>query len=238
METNDPLSSVIGFDPTGPAEETQLRPSDLKLCLKGLPPGVFETIKDRKCCVAGGYIRDTVGGIDKPKDIDIFTDSEESARIIAGRLFDRADFARFKRKIETGKAVTVLNGYRGPAPQVIFKWVFEDMSKVIDAFDFTCSQAALWWDGTKFVTRCHPFFYRDLDRRALVFTSPATNDTLGTLLRVLKFYRDGYSIDNDNLSMVVADICYDFGSRFNELELESIQNSINTRLPNRGDGRY
>lgn len=234
---NDPISLDIDFSEITATEETQLRAGDLELCLKGLPNGVFETLKDRKCCVAGGYIRDTIGAIDAPKDIDIFTDSEESARIIAARLRDRSPFpGGITRIIETGKALTIHGAYKGPLPQVIFKWVFEDMSKVIDAFDFTCSQAAFWWDGTKFVSRCHPFFYRDVEKQDLVFTHPAVNDTLGTLLRVLKFYRAGYSIDNENLSQVIADICTDFS--YNDISNEDYHKAIKLRLPNRGDGKY
>lgn len=236
---NDQIFSVDFDEITFPEIEEVLRPHDLELCLKGLPNGVFETLKDRKCCVAGGYIRDTVLSGDAPKDIDIFTDSEESARIIAVQLWDRSPFpGGITRIIETGKALTIQGAYKGPLPQVIFKWVFDDMSKVIDAFDFTCSQAAFWWDSAKgcFVSRCHPFFYRDSEKQDLVYTSPADNDTLGTLLRVMKFYRAGYSIDNENLSQVIADICTVFS--YNDISNEDYHRTIKSMLPNRGNGKY
>lgn len=236
---NDPLSLDIDFSAV---EETQLRQDDLDLCLKGLPETVLEhTLKAHKCCVAGGYIRDTVFQIERPKDIDIFTDSEASARLIASRLCDRAQYCRLngmdKRVVETGRALSVVNAYKGPAPQVIFKWVFEDMSKVIDAFDFTCCQAAFWWDGEKFVSRCAPTFYSDNELERLVYTAPKGNDAVGSVLRLLKLYRRGFDIDQNNLALVLASLCGEIEGAGN-LAGTGIFESLYSRIPERFSGKY
>jgi hypothetical protein len=224
-----------------PAEETQLRQDDLDICLKGLPATVFEVLKESKCCVAGGYIRDTVAQIEIPKDIDIFTDSELSARMIATRLLYGAAYCRVngrnKRIVETGKALSVVGAYKGPTPQVIFKWVFEDMSKVIDAFDFTCCQAAFWWDGAKFVSRCAPTFYSDTESERLVYTSPKGNDPVGSVLRLLKLYRRGFDIDQNNLALVLASLCGEIEGAGN-LVGTGIFESIHSRIPERFNGKY
>lgn len=232
---------VIDFnDVLTPSGETELRPDDLKLCLKELPSGIFETLKDRKCCVAGGFIRDIVAGIDKPKDIDIFTDSEASARIIAERLLERAPYLRLgghnKRIIETDRAFTVVNGYRRPEPQVIFRWVFDDMSKVIDAFDFTICQAAFWWDhGKGFVSRCAPSFYDDVPAQDLVYTSPGNNDTLSSICRLLKFSRRGHRINDHNLGALLADFVASVSGE--TLKGSGILESLEARLLNCNHGK-
>lgn len=237
---SDPISFSDALDEIIEAGgETELRPDDLELCLKNLPAGVFETIKDRKCCVAGGYIRDTIAQIDGPKDIDIFTDSEASARIIAGRLLERCPFLRngghLARILETGKALSLINAYKGPIPQVIFKWVFDDMSKVIDAFDFTICQAAFWWDNTKFVSRCAPSFYDDVPAQDLVYTSPGDNDPLSSICRLLKFTSRGHRISDHNLSALLADFVA--ASSGETLKGSGILESIESRLLNCNNGR-
>jgi hypothetical protein len=213
--------------------ETELRPHDLALCLKELPSGIFETLKDRKCCVAGGFIRDIVAGIDKPKDIDIFTDSEASARIIADRLLERAPYRGLI--VETDRALTVVNGYRRPEPQVIYRWVFDDMSKVIDAFDFTICQAAFWWDNTKFVSRCAPTFYDDVPAQDLVYTSPGNNDSLSSICRLLKFTSRGHRINDHNLGALLADFVASTSGE--TLKGSGIRESLEARLLNCNHGK-
>jgi len=230
-------AEVISLAPT----ET-LSADELRRCVTAFPASVRKALKTHKCCVAGGFVRDIVVECDTPKDIDIFTTSKDAAAAIAVDLLETAPYVRLngteKRIVETGNAFTIVSGYKEPAPQVIFRWVFDDMNKVIDAFDFTPSQAAIWWDGEKFVSRCAPTFHNDAMTQTLVFTSPKDNDPLGSVLRMMKFYRAGYVIDNENLSRVLADVCYDYGSRFNELSLEGIQKSIRETLPSRGLGKY
>lgn len=203
---------------------------DLEHCIERLPAEVLQVLKTHRCCVAGGYIRSTVKG-ETPKDIDIFVDSEATAHKIAAEL--RRPGAEI---IETGKALTIL-GFSGPAPQVIFKWTFDGMSKVIDSFDFTIAQASFWWDRAGWDSRVSPNFYLDVRQNRLSFTSPKDNDTMGSLLRVLKFYRAGYAIDNDNLSEVLADAIWEAGATLHD-DKKSLKIDILTRLPLRGDGKY
>jgi hypothetical protein len=223
-----------------PETETQLRDNDRLRCLNALPIEVLSLLKSRKCCVAGGFIRDTVAEINKPRDIDIFTVSQDHALVAAEFLKANAPFTRLngrdKAILETGKALTIVGGYKEPVPQVIYRWVFDDMSKVIDAFDFTIAQAAIWYDAEqkRFVSRCSPTFYTDLEAQRLVYTKPRDNDALGTMLRTMKFYRDGYAINNENLAEVISELCHSL-SRFGEGPDAS---HILTMLPNCGDGKY
>lgn len=171
-------------------------------CLDALPPVVCNVLRlhPNKVCVAGGFIRAIVADEDV-NDIDIFVDSEETARAVADEI--KPSGGRF---YETGKAITI-RGMGEPAPQVIYKWTFEHPRDVIAAFDFSIAQAAIWWNGTEWESVCDYYFYRDVKKKALHYASPKGNDAAGTMLRVLKFHKLGYSIGNEALSNILAAMC-------------------------------
>ena len=212
-----------------------LRPDDINKCLNALPSQVRCALKayPEKVCVAGGFIRAVVAG-ETPNDIDIFVDSERTAMQVASDLAIESPIGRI---IKTGKAYTI-TGYEGPAPQVIFKWTFPHSREVIDAFDFTIAQAALWWDGNDWESNVGPNFYEDVAAKRLMLARPIENDYPGTFLRVLKFYRAGYAITNEALGEVLAGLCQGLRPE-TLLGTEShLSEAFAARFPQRSNGKY
>ena len=65
--------------------------------------------------------------------------------------------------------------------------------------------AAVWWTGSGWSSVCHDRFYEDLAAKRLVYLSPERNeDAGGSLLRLLKFHRRGYSAPLWSVGAVVA----------------------------------
>jgi hypothetical protein len=205
---------------------------DINRCLEQLPASVVCALKSRpnKICVAGGFIR-AVLAKETVKDIDIFVDSEQTARDVAAELRKPG-----VTNLETGKAITVL-GYT-VAPQVIYKWLFEHPRDVIEAFDFTIAQASFWWDCDHWTSHIHLDFYPDLQTKTLVYTDPRDNDDAGTFLRVLKFYRAGYGIDNDTLGKVLAGLCRGTSPEALLGTEEFLAQSFSRRFPHSSNGKY
>src|SRR5690606_22712894 len=91
--------------------------------------------------------------------------------------------------------------------QFITRWVFTDAKEVMQSFDFTVCQAVIFYDPTtkSFDSHASESFYPDLAARRLNYTSPYRNeDARGSLLRVIKYIRRGYSIQVKSLGAVCA----------------------------------
>jgi len=158
----------------------------------------------RKCIVGGGFVRDVVAGID-PSDVDVFSDSKERSELMAKDLV--AKRGEGTRMHTTQNAITVLTNNRLPV-QFITRWAYSEPRLVLDSFDFTVCQAAVW--------RCGPGsndawvgwhgggFYRDLAAKNLVYTSPKREEEAGgSLLRAIKFLRRGYRIQVTSIARLV-----------------------------------
>lgn len=192
---------------------------DLRRCLFKLPAAVKDLLRLRTASdclsVAGGFIRATIAGED-PSDIDITGASPEVldavcssyqlARLKAGAAPDQVKVHR------TQNAITVSEPGQLPV-QFITRWTYPedaDRAGLLDSFDFTVAQAAIWWrpegDGPQgFVSRANERFYADLAAKRLTYTSPVRDeDAGGSMLRVLKFAKRGYHIDPNNLAAVCA----------------------------------
>lgn len=172
---------------------------DVAWCVRRLKREVRELLEKnpRKLVVAGGFIRSCIAG-EEIKDVDLFVDSEATARALAVKLggCDR-------RIIETGNALTV-TGMR-PAVQFVYRWTYDDPAKVADSFDFTVCAAAIWFDGNGWDSRCDDLFYEDLAARRLRYRNPIREEAVGgSLLRVLKYYQRGYRVTMPALADVLA----------------------------------
>lgn len=178
---------------------------EVNTCLAALPLPVRDVLiaYSGKVCVAGGFIRAILNG-EKVNDIDLFVGSEELANRIAETLRIAGT-----TPYRTEKAIT-LRGYP-IVPQVVYKWAFSHPSRVIELFDFTIAQAVIWFENDQWKSACHVDYHHNLREKQLVFTAPEKNDSMGTFLRMMKFYRLGYSIDNDSLGEVVAELCKSSG---------------------------
>lgn len=183
------MSALTAFDKRFVAERL---PRDVRDLLKTYGPELH---------VAGGFIRSVIAG-DEVKDIDLFGRDKAQLRNIAGAL----QALRPESKLhETDNALTLLTPNRLPV-QFITRWTFDNASQLVDSFDFTVCQAAIWRNrGGEWFTACGERFYIDLAGRRLHYTSPVREEEAGgSILRVIKLVRRGYSIQVDSLGRVIA----------------------------------
>lgn len=180
----------------------QLNKHDLNRALKILP----EPVKALLICngvdlvVAGGFLRSVVTR-DFIKDIDLFSTSAEKAKENWEKLAGKsADI------IMTDNAYTIKN-VGNKTVQFIHKWCYPTPQELINSFDYTIARAAIWWDQKTrlWCSVTDPEFYEDCAGRRLNYKNPnRIEEPAGSLLRMLKFVRKGYSIDNRSLAGVIA----------------------------------
>lgn len=175
---------------------------DLNWCLRRLPKKVRQLMEEEgnKVILAGGFVRSCIAN-EKINDVDLFTSSKEEAKRIALKLAGSE-----KLIYETENAYTVTRHFPFSV-QVIHRWVFTNPVDVMQSFDFTIAQAAIWFDSVirKYKSTCSDQFYMDLAAKRLIYTCPNRNeDAGGSILRVLKFYQRGYRIPIDSFGAVIA----------------------------------
>lgn len=173
---------------------------DLQRLTNLLPKKLVEAMKNETLpviYVGGGCIRSVVTG-EPVNDIDIFTSSLAAADTLVTYL--QEDF----ETVVTDNATTI----KAPLPlQIIHRWTFENVERVVDSFDFTVCCAAIVYNRTmkKFESYTHPDFYADLAAKRLTYLQPIRNeDAGGSIIRVLKYYQKGYRISLQSLAHVIA----------------------------------
>lgn len=178
----------------------ELLPEDIHYCVRFIPRDLRKLIIDNRLMVAGGFVRSIISG-EMVNDIDLFGPSVTTLRDVAGRLGDKWSI----EPIETKNAITIAAPGRKTV-QFITRWLFSDPDAVINSFDFTIAQAALFTDQSgEWNSRCSDRFYPDLAAKRLVYTSPVRNeDAGGSMLRVQKFVGRGYHISPANLALCMA----------------------------------
>lgn len=181
--------------------------TDLHFVLARVPSDVRKLCRKHGLAIAGGYIRATIAG-ERPSDIDLFGSDKEvlekAARELTG---DRR--GKFH---ETDNAYTVLSPPRYPV-QFIHRWLFDEPQDLLASFDFSIAQAAIWWDKDGIAddgkgnwwSGCGDRFYTDLAAKRLHYLHPAREEEAGgSLMRVIKFIRQGYNIQAPSLAGVIA----------------------------------
>ena len=182
----------------------QLRQADLNICLSKLPQCLLNLlgVSPNRLVVAGGFVRACVAG-ETPSDVDVFL--SEGSRVDASHFLARqaASFSTGEPKISnTDRTSTVWL----PCPvQFCDSWTFEDPDDLLTQFDFTVTTAAFWWDGRTWASTVGPFFYNDVAAKRLRYSCPDRVEVGGeSLLRLLKFYRRGYTCGISDLGALVA----------------------------------
>lgn len=189
-----------------------LTEQDLRFVVSRIPQDVRRAMKDFKLFLGGGFIRETIAG-NKPSDIDLHGPDKFAARDVAQAMA----LKRNGRLISTKNAYTVLSHNRMPV-QVITRWLYDNAEDMVMSFDFTVCQAAIWWepkvsqeedgnitDDGCWRSCCSESFYPDLAARRLVYSAPTRDEEAGgSLMRVIKFLKRGYTIQADSLAGVVA----------------------------------
>lgn len=176
---------------------------DLFLVRQKFPSWLVTILKNHRVYVGGGFIRATIAR-EEISDIDLFVPSEDAAKSVS-QLLRLAKPELIERK--TDNAIT-LYGWRWPI-QIITRWVFEKPADLVASFDFTICQAAIHFVPGEhkghWESLCSDRFYPDLAAKRLIYTSPLRKeDAGGSLLRVLKYYRRGYTIPLADMGKVVA----------------------------------
>jgi len=185
---------------------SSLSKTDLHYILSRIPRDVVELLKAHPgVFMAGGIIRALIAQ-ETPNDIDLFGRSKEQLEVVADALIAvRKSRGEKARKHTTANAITVITQGRLPV-QFITRWVFDHPDECAKSFDFTVCQAVIWHEEKDgFSSTTHENFYPDLAARRLVYTSPHRNEDVGgSLLRVLKYARRGYSVQVQTLGAVCA----------------------------------
>jgi len=168
-----------------------------------IPGDLVELMKHDQLYLAGGAIRAIISG-EEISDWDMFGPDATKLKILAQSLTGtRSPGCRLW---STKYAYTVLSNNRKPV-QFIKRWLYSDPSHLVRDFDFSICSAAIWWEKDQWHTKCHPAFYPDLAARRLRYLNPSRDeDAGGSLLRVTKFLKRGYSIAPEDLAKVMARI--------------------------------
>lgn len=176
--------------------------ADLQFIVRRLPKDIQNLLTKHagKLFVAGGFVRALIAGED-PNDIDIFGGDRDQLTYIAKEFAA----ARPGAKVHvTQNAVTVITPDRLPV-QFITRWTFDNAEACAASFDFTVCQSVVWRDGALWRSMCSDRFYIDLAARRLFYTEPMREEEAGgSMLRVLKYVRRGYTIQVTSLGAVIA----------------------------------
>lgn len=186
---------------------TELDKMDVFLVNRRLPSNVIKSLKAMNgVYLAGGFIRSVIAH-EEPSDIDLFVPNITVANMLAVNLVRYRPRHQEVTEIRTNNAITL---YGGKLPiQIITRWTYETPQDLVASFDFTVCQATLWYETINTVGRWHSLcsgrFYTDLASKRLVYTAPKRiEEAGGSLLRVLKYQRRGYTIPLNDLGKVVA----------------------------------
>ena len=178
-----------------------LHVDDVKYVLNRLPKDVLHLMENHHIFLAGGFIRSVIAG-EKPNDIDLFGAvklylEEHAATLVRGRGNCRSVLSK--------NATTVLAHPYMPV-QFIHRWLYANPLVLLDEFDFTIARAVIWRNSSKeWQSACDPDFYRDLAARRLVYRAPdRREDAGGSIMRVVKFLRRGYTIQTPSLARVIT----------------------------------
>lgn len=191
----------------------ELIKADLRHVAQRLPRDIRDllTRNHGKVFVGGGFVRATIAG-ETPSDIDIFGDNVARLEMLATDL--AASRGQGTKLHRTKNAITVITPGRLTV-QFITRWtfdgqtMFERAAKCVASFDFTVCQAIIWRGGSQsndpWCSTISDRFYVDLAARRLFYTSPVREEEAGgSMLRVLKYVKRGYSIQVGSLGAVMA----------------------------------
>lgn len=184
----------------------QLNKDDLRNIVLHLPKDVRKLLVNRpgQVFVGGGFIRAVVGREDV-SDIDMFGNSAALLGILSERLVNNRKENNEKCKMHTTKnAITILTENRLPV-QMITRWLFENSESLINSFDFSVCASAVYYKDGEWRSQVSPDFYSDLAAKRLRYTNPVREEEAGgSMLRVLKYIKRGYSISPESLAEVMS----------------------------------
>lgn len=175
----------------------ELIPGDLRQGLMAAGP---------QATIAGGFLR-TVGSRviesryrqaaeHSPKDIDVFVGSEAGIGTLSDPLLDGRDWVRHN------DSCTIKTEGETPI-QVIGALEFAHPVELIDQFDFSVIQAAMWWNGSEWEGVATDSWVHNISTRVARYNAAAPNPA-GTLARIARFVELGYSIPDASLARIAV----------------------------------
>lgn len=178
-----------------------LHQDDIRRVLRICPKDIKTLLKEQPVFLAGGAIRDIIAS-GEISDWDMFGHSKDMLKLYAQAMVG----SRKGRLWSTDNAYTVLSpGYK--PVQFITRWLYSDSGSVAQDFDFTICSAVIWWQGSEWASICHQDFYADLAAKRLRYMWPKREeDAGGSMMRVMKFIKRGYSISPEDLGAVMSRI--------------------------------
>lgn len=183
----------------------ELAHHDLRYIAQRLPKDVRDLMKThgKKLMVGGGFIRAQIAG-EEPSDIDLFGHDKDHLELIANALVSVRPGAKMHK---SKNAITVITPDRLPV-QFITRWTFNEPIQCVDSFDFTVCQAVVYrekGENCPWRSVIGGRFYQDLAARRLHYTNPVREEEAGgSMLRVIKYVKRGYSIQVSSLGAVIA----------------------------------
>lgn len=191
----------------------ELTNNDLDFVVRRLPRDIRQLLSENpnRLFLGGGFIRATIAG-ETPSDIDLFgpdpTFLDAMAQLLKHRRSEQGACKLHKSK----NAITLLAHDRLPV-QFITRWTFEGAAQLVASFDFTVCQASVWRGGNQsnspWCSAVGENFYVDLAGRRLVYTRPIREEEAGgSMLRVIKYLKRGYTIQVTSLGAVIARLAF------------------------------
>lgn len=179
-----------------------LSKSELNQVLLELPTVALVLMKDYRLYLGGGFIRAILNN-EEPKDVDLFfSDSYKFNFNDLSHLMESCGYSR----LNTDNATT----FKKPGNldiQVITRWTYRNPCDMIDSFDYTIAQAGVYYNETYecFSSVVSLQYHEDVLNKKLRYTNVTREEEVaGSFLRMLKFLKKGYRIDDSSLASVVA----------------------------------
>jgi hypothetical protein len=157
--------------------------------LQALPKSIRES---KGCWVAGGFVRDTIAGLE-PRDIDLFITKDKRYAFQSSLTFKPSDKPSVFETKAGGRNVQLITVESGDVP-----------SFVAQRFDFVCCTGAIELgkgNGEYF----HSEFKRDVDERVLRLNNPLSL-VPSSILRILKLVARGWTIEPETMAKAIASI--------------------------------
>lgn len=183
----------------------QLPPSVIDAALGPIPDDLCHALMAAgpRAAVAGGFLR-TVGSQifhshrgcpeEAPKDIDVFVGSPGWIGAFSEPLLKGTDWVRYDRSCTIRREIPI---------KVIGEWTFEHPAELIDKFDFSVIQAAMWWNGSAWDGIATSSWHHDISCREACYFKGAPNPA-GTLTRIARFAELGYTIPDWSIASIAV----------------------------------
>jgi hypothetical protein len=170
--------------------------NDLNWIVSRLPLKLKQALEEEKnqnnFIIGGGFIRSIIAK-EPINDIDIFAKTKEDAKRLAESLGTNI------HKTDNAYSLFV----DGRMVQIIDRWTFDNPHEMMNHFDFTIAQCAIWYNSPWFGC-VGDTFYKDLASKRLVYTNPNDAEPGGSLLRLLKFRGRDYHATLETVADIVG----------------------------------